>query len=30
MDDKIENSDDQEKSFNEMEMQKLIYKLLFD
>ena len=30
MDDEIEDSDDQEKSFNEMEMQELIYKLPFD
>ena len=30
MDDKIEDSDDQEKSFNEMKMQELIYKLPFD
>ncbi len=30
MDDEIEDSDDQEKSFNEIEMQELIYKLLFD
>ncbi len=30
MDNKIEDSNDQEKSFNEMKMQELIYKLLFD
>ena len=30
MDDEIEDSDDQEKSFNEIKMQELIYKLLFD
>ena len=30
MDDEIEDSDDQEKFFNEMEMQELIYKLPFD
>src|SRR6266540_2274185 len=30
MDDKIEDFNDQEKSFNEMKMQELFYKLLFD
>src|SRR6266540_6789760 len=30
MDDEIEDSNDQEKSFNEMKMQELFYKLLFD
>ncbi len=30
MDNEIEDSNDQEKSFNEIEMQELIYKLLFD